>query len=364
MNNFDIYDLIQGSDKWLSWRKTGVTATCTPTLNPGVKNEFSNTPYSLYLEWIGAIPPKDLSCIRQVEVGKLSEQFARHWFENQYGEISSPCCVRSRKYPHMIASLDGLIENNDVVEFKNISPKNHRLLLEEKAKSSIFNYYKWQVYHQMVVTGSTYGYLVFWSAKETPLVFKLKINDKIINKVVTITKRFWNCVNNKTPPEFDVNKDIIYLNSDDVLKERNINPEDLISRTKKLVELQSAFQLAQKQLNEAKEKVASFDEQIRNEIKVFSSVLKLQPNAPLRLEGFGIRYLESHSAPRFSWKKLREKLGINEEDHPDCYGESSIKTSITSYEYHSSNSISPSDNHYDNENRQKGDSIIDIYNYL
>ncbi|MEX6257800.1 hypothetical protein [Providencia huaxiensis] len=97
-----------------------------------------------------------------------------------------------------------------------------------------------------------------------------------------ITKRFWNCVNNKTPPEFDVNKDIIYLNSDDVLKERNINPEDLISRTKKLVELQSAFQLAQKQLNEAKEKVASFDEQIRNEIKVFSSVLKLNLMLPLR----------------------------------------------------------------------------------
>ncbi|MEX6204711.1 hypothetical protein AB6G29_21930 [Providencia hangzhouensis] len=66
-------------------------------------------------------------------------------------------------------------------------------------------------------------------------------------------------------------------------------------------------------MNEAKEKVASFEEQIRNEIKVLSSVLKLQPNAPLRLEGFGIRYLESQSAPRFSWKKLREKLGINEE---------------------------------------------------
>ncbi|MEX6257799.1 YqaJ viral recombinase family protein [Providencia huaxiensis] len=74
-----------------------------------------------------------------MRIGKLSEQFARHWFENQYGEISSPCCVRSRESPHMIASLDGLIENNDVVEFKNISPKNHRLLLEEKAKSSDFS---------------------------------------------------------------------------------------------------------------------------------------------------------------------------------------------------------------------------------
>ncbi|WP_338885645.1 hypothetical protein [Xenorhabdus sp. TH1] len=42
---YKICDLVQGTDEWLAWRKSGVTATCTPILNPDVLNHLNKTPY-------------------------------------------------------------------------------------------------------------------------------------------------------------------------------------------------------------------------------------------------------------------------------------------------------------------------------
>lgn len=363
---YKICDLVQGSDEWLKWRKSGVTATCTPILNPDVPNHLNKTPYQLYLEYIGAIKPADLSKIKQVEVGQISEQFARHWFEKKIGLISSPCCVQNNTHPFIIASLDGLTEQGDVVEFKNLTDKNHTLLLTEQKDSTVFNYYKWQVFHQMVAVGAKRGFLFFWSPKNTPIVFQLKLTTKIVAEVVRLTQDFWQCVTTKKAPAFDVNKDVIYLNSPEALAERNIDvsPNDIQSHIKKLEQLQKDHLAVSAELKKIKSTIESLNEQITSEVSVLSSILKLPPNAPIRIEGYGVRYLETDMSPRFSWRGVGKKLGIEEKDHPDCYGEPIRRLSISSYIYNDQSPESVTSSPACDSDSDECLDFMDIYEYI
>lgn len=118
----EIVDIEQGTPEWHKWRRTGVTATCSPILlgAPGAMK----TPYQLYLQYAGLLASEDLSAIKQVDAGNKLEALARSYCESELGQIASPFCVRHAKYPFMIASLDGQLDDRSVLEIKNLSEKN------------------------------------------------------------------------------------------------------------------------------------------------------------------------------------------------------------------------------------------------
>ncbi|HHC5227469.1 TPA: hypothetical protein ACN5P3_004235 [Citrobacter freundii] len=64
---YEVVDVVQGSKEWLEWRKTGVTATCSPILLE--EAGATKTPYELYLQYAGLIKAEDLSVIKQVDAG-------------------------------------------------------------------------------------------------------------------------------------------------------------------------------------------------------------------------------------------------------------------------------------------------------
>ena len=113
---YEVVDVVQGSKEWLEWRKTGVTATCSPILLE--EAGATKTPYELYLQYAGLIKAEDLSVIKQVDAGKKLEALARSYCEKEIGQIALPFCVRNKKYPYMIASLDGQFDDGSILEIK------------------------------------------------------------------------------------------------------------------------------------------------------------------------------------------------------------------------------------------------------
>ncbi|ENY6785176.1 hypothetical protein ACF1CY_002640 [Providencia rettgeri] len=98
----EIVDIEQGTPEWHKWRRTGVTATCSPILlgAPGAMK----TPYQLYLQYAGLLASEDLSAIKQVDAGNKLEALARSYCESELGQIwwckSAERCEPRSLYVH------------------------------------------------------------------------------------------------------------------------------------------------------------------------------------------------------------------------------------------------------------------------
>ena len=126
-----IVNLEQGTKEWLEWRRQGITATESSVilgLSP------YKTVWRLWLEKLQKALPPDLSNNPLVRYGKETEEIARSLFEFEFGEVLFPTCA------------EYVLE-----EVKNLG------LESEAAK-----HYSVQVQHQLLVSGSPKGWLVFF----------------------------------------------------------------------------------------------------------------------------------------------------------------------------------------------------------
>ncbi|EOC0012468.1 lambda-exonuclease family protein [Cronobacter turicensis] len=324
----EIVDVQQGTPEWLSWRKSGVTATCAPILM-GAENA-TKTPYELYLHYVGLLEPEDLSAIKQVRAGKLNEPLARAWAERKYGQISLPLCVRHREYHHLIASLDGIFDDGHILEIKNLASTKHLEILQNGTHSPEFKYYFWQAQHQLLVTGAPGVYLLFWSAKDEPKVFLIKPSQKSHERLLKAATEFYENVMNKKAPPFDTEKDVLLISDAEILKQTPgfSAPSDLDARV-------SAIRRHALELEKAKAEVERLDALTKAGISGLADALGFQPESPIRLDGFGIRYLESVVKGTVNWKSLAKKLipNVIPENHPDCINNEKKLSKLTTYEY-------------------------------
>lgn len=324
----EVIDVEQGTPEWLEWRKTGVTATCAPILMD--QAGATKTKYQLYLQYVGLLEPEDLSVIKQVRAGKLNEPLARAWAEREYGQISLPLCVRHRKYPYMIASLDGQFEDMNLLEIKNISAQKHLNILEEKTESDDFKYYFWQAQHQLFVTGAPGVYLLFWSAKDEPIVFYIMPNMKCHELLLKRSTEFFNSVQNKTAPPFNKKKDVLLISDADILEQTPgfTIPNDLDVRVSTLRNHAIALKKAQTE-------VERLEKLTKAGIAGLADSLGFQPDDLIRIDGYGIRYIESVSKGSTNWKSLVSKLipDVNPDAHPDCSNKDKKTSKLTTYEY-------------------------------
>lgn len=144
--------MIQGSEEWLEWRKKGIGASDAPVImgeNPW------KAPYELWLEKMGlATTPMNEHMLR----GKKFEEEARILAEEMTGLLFFPCVRTHPKIEWMLASLDGLSPESDVLlEIKCPTKANHEKII----KKGVPSYYKAQLQHQLAVTGIEKG--IFFS---------------------------------------------------------------------------------------------------------------------------------------------------------------------------------------------------------
>ena len=188
--------------EWLAERKKYIGASDASIIMGASRWKLPDgrikTPNLLYQEKLGFL---NLSCDNPAtRYGKVMEEPAREVYQEMVGDLFEPICVKNKKYPYLMVSLDGLnVTDNKMVEIKNVNREDHEL-----AKQGIVpDKYIPQVQAQIMGADlPTNDYFSFY--KGEGVIVKVKRDDDYIKLLDEKLKEFWGCVENlKEPPLTD-----------------------------------------------------------------------------------------------------------------------------------------------------------------
>ncbi len=198
-----IIDVIQKSTEWHNWRKGGISASEIAII---LGESPYKTPWWLWAEKVGKIDPADLSNNPFVLTGVLYEPRLRRHLESEYGTILLPICAEYDHNPLFRASLDGFSDVGEPWELKWPSDKMWMEVALFGNNSKPYRLYEPQVQHQMLVTSSNKGYLVFGHETENGIEYKkfeIERDESRINQIMEAGTHFWNLYLNRQAPEKD-----------------------------------------------------------------------------------------------------------------------------------------------------------------
>ena len=182
---------MQGTPEWLALRKTKITATDAAVIlgaNPW------KTRMELYLEKISK-DVKPLYINEAMQRGIDLEPIARELFNLKTGWNMQPEVMLN---DWAMASLDGRdADIGAIVEIKCPSNKDHTLALN----GCIPDHYYPQLQHQMWIAGTSFAYYFSFDGADGVIV-KVKRDEDFIQKMIEEEYRFYLCIQNKTPPEY------------------------------------------------------------------------------------------------------------------------------------------------------------------
>lgn len=200
-----IINLDQRTDAWKAWRNQSITATDSTVI---LGASPYKTPWRLWAEKVGKILPPDLSGNPNVQRGVALEDEARLLFQNKHLTCVMPACAESDVDPIFRASFDGLTPLNEPVEFKCPGEKVLTEVRTEGLKAKTVQMYSVQVQHQMLVSGSNRGWLVFYDSTTKELIeFEIQRDETIIKRLLAEGRKFYECVTKKIEPPKDPLRD-------------------------------------------------------------------------------------------------------------------------------------------------------------
>lgn len=201
-----VINVQQQTPEWLAWRSKGVGASDAATL---LEVSPYKTPWRLWAEKTGYALPEDLSNNPNVSRGLRFEVEAVQAYEKKFNELLLPVCAESDKYPLIRASLDGQDSKNRPVEFKCPAESTWDDVLRNGEKSTAYKVYEPQVQHQLIVTGTDEGFLVFYNVDTKQLlVFTIKADKELHKELIKRAYDFWDSVEKRKEPKKDPEKDL------------------------------------------------------------------------------------------------------------------------------------------------------------
>ncbi len=219
-------NLEQNTTEWLEFRKTKIGASDTPAIM-GVSPW--TTPLQLWEKKLCFVENKTTWGMEQ---GHKNEQYARWLFEESQGKEFPPKVFVSDEYPWLMASVDGISEDGEVLEIKCPGFEDH----ETARMGRVPDHYMPQLVQQMIVCGVTeMWYFSYLKAFESSVKLKVKIDEKLAEEIKVKTKRFHENMINFEMPDF-TNKD--YLHIEDANWESHARILSDIKRQKKELEEQ------------------------------------------------------------------------------------------------------------------------------
>lgn len=184
-------NLEQGSQEWLSWRKTVITATDASII---MGNNPWDTPYSCWQRKIGLIPEKKSNEV--MERGKRLEPEARDQFIERHEIYMEPMVVESTELDFLGASLDGISQNHDsLLEIKCGGYKLHDMAY----RGEIPQYYKDQMQHQLLVTGASKCFYYSYNGKDG-ICIEVYPDPEFKERFIPKAREFWKCLALGEPP--------------------------------------------------------------------------------------------------------------------------------------------------------------------
>ena len=150
----------------------------------------------LWREKRGEVGPEDLSGNLTVQLGKVTEDFNRSWYERNTGRHVTDVQrrVRHSAIPWMVATLDGIVEATGAVfESKFMLPWSFS---EETAAEK----YMAQVQHNMWVTHLRTSVLSIITGGGKWVEIAIPMDPLYLSVLVSAEKKFWRCVQSAEPP--------------------------------------------------------------------------------------------------------------------------------------------------------------------
>src|SRR3954453_11010122 len=150
----------------------------------------------LWREKRGELEPEDLSGNLLVQLGVVTEDLNRRWFELNTGEVIKDVQRRVKHpvLPFMAATLDGLVSGTEAVfEAKFMLPWSFS---EEGAAEK----YMAQLQHNMWVVGSNRAVLSVITGGGKWVEITIHADPVYQQLLIVAERRFWRCVESGEPP--------------------------------------------------------------------------------------------------------------------------------------------------------------------
>src|SRR6202789_1200851 len=183
--------LEQGSQEWLSWRKTVITATDCPAI---LGSSPWSTAYKCWQRKLGLIEEQKSN--EAMERGKRLEPEARALFIKRHGINMNPVVVESTDYEFLGASLDGLSDcKKFIIEIKCGGSNLHNMA----SQGMIPQYYIDQMQHQLLVTAAEKCFYYSYNGKEG-ICIEIFPDKDFTTKFIHKARAFWKNVAFCEPP--------------------------------------------------------------------------------------------------------------------------------------------------------------------
>ena len=150
----------------------------------------------LWREKRGEGDPEDLSGNLAVQLGLVTENLNRRWYQAQTGKVVTDVQMW-RRHPTlrwMAATLDGRVDGSDVFEAKFMLPWSFS---EEGAVQK----YAPQLQHNMWVMAARNAVLSIITGGGKWVEIKVHADPLYQHLVLTAERKFWRCVENGEPPK-------------------------------------------------------------------------------------------------------------------------------------------------------------------
>ncbi len=202
-----IVDLAQRTPDWHRWRNGGITASEAAVI---LGRSPYQTRWQLWAQKTGLILPEDLSANPNIQRGIRLEPVARKAYEQKTGDLILPLCAESGSEPLFRASFDGINGAGEPVEFKCPALSTFEEVKQQREQSAPYQLYWVQVQHQLLVSGSDRGWLVFFfqdSGSEELIDFEIVRNDDFLDELRKSGRTFWQLIASRTEPDKDPDRD-------------------------------------------------------------------------------------------------------------------------------------------------------------
>ena len=149
----------------------------------------------LWREKRGEVEPEDLSGNLAVQLGLVTENLNRRWYQTQTGKIVTDVQMW-RRHPTlrwMAATLDGRVDGSEVFEAKFMLPWQFS---EEAAGEK----HAPQLQHNMFVVAARNAVLSVITGGGKWVEIKIHADPLYQHLIVTAERKFWRCVENGEPP--------------------------------------------------------------------------------------------------------------------------------------------------------------------
>lgn len=188
-------------EEWLLFRKKGIGGSDVSII-------AGCNPYRSVFELWNDKRGKDRVEIKNSDIthfGHVLEDVVRKEFMNRTGlkVRKKNMLLRSRKYPFMIADIDGVIREADgtysifeaktAIEFKNNDWKNEKIPLA----------YQLQVQHYLAVTGFKKAYIAALVGGNKFYWYKINRDEELIDQIIQMEADFWQRVQSGQEPSVD-----------------------------------------------------------------------------------------------------------------------------------------------------------------